>query len=148
MKKGDGMRKILMGAGLLLFLLMVSGCVSVNASGTYLITGTRRKAIDADTVMLYAAFPKQYEIIGIVTATSTTGWTEQSKVDRAVAELKRQAAKIGANGVVVEDMGEISTGSVLIGNVAVVGNVYAPVTAQKVSGKAIYVAPETQAERQ
>lgn len=118
--------------------LILTGCAS--ASGTYLITGTQREAIGAESVVIYTEFPAQYEIIGIVTASSDAGWTEQDSLNYAVAELKNQAAKIGANGVVIENMGETSSGGMIV------SGIYVPVSAQNISGKAIYVEPDKNAE--
>lgn len=118
--------------------LILSGC----ASGTALVTGTQREAISADSVTIYTVFPEHYELIGIVTASSDAGWTEQDSLNYAIAELKNQAAKIGANGIILESVGTINAGGVII------SGVYVPVSAQKVSGKAIYVAPNTQQELQ
>lgn len=50
-----------------------------------------------------------------------------------MAELKKQAAKIGANGVILESVGTSNSGGVIS------YGVYIPVTAKNVSGKAIYV---------
>lgn len=122
--------------------LILSGCASINANGTYIVTGTQREAISADSVTIYTVFPEHYELIGIVTASSDAGWTEQDSLNYAIAELKNQAAKIGANGIILESVGTINAGGVII------SGVYVPVSAQKVSGKAIYVAPNTQQELQ
>lgn len=122
----------------LLLPLILTGCAS--ASGTYLITGTQREAIGAESVVIYTEFPVQYETIGIVTASSDAGWTEQDSLNYAVAELKNQAAKIGANGVVIENMGETSSGGMIV------SGIYVPVSAQNVSGKAIYVELDKNAE--
>lgn len=122
----------------LLLPLILTGCAS--ASGTYLITGTQREAIGAESVVIYTEFPVQYETIGIVTASSDAGWTEQDSLNYAVAELKNQAAKIGANGVVIENMGETSSGGMIV------SGIYVPVSAQNISGKAIYVELDKNAE--
>lgn len=118
--------------------LILSGC----ASGTALVTGTQRSATNADEVIIYTETPEHYELIGIVTASSDAGWTEQDSLNYAIAEFKKQAAKIGANDIILESVGTINAGGVII------SGVYVPVSAQKVSGKAIYVAPNTQQELQ
>lgn len=114
--------------------LILASC----ASGTSLVTGTQREAVSEESVVVYTEFPERYEIIGIVTASSDAGWTAQGSLNYAVAELKTQAAKIGANGVVIENTGKTSDGGVFV------GGIYVPVSAQSVSGKAIYVEPEMQ----
>ena len=103
------------------------------ATGTALVTGTQRPATKSDEVVVYTEAPEKYEVIGIVTASSDAGWTAQERLDLALAELKKQAAKIGANGIILENIGtSISGGMVMYG-------VYIPVTAKDVSGKAIFV---------
>ena len=79
----------------------------------------------------------QADELGIVKASSDAGWTEQDSVNYAVEELKNQAAKLGANGVFIETTGEQT--STIIGGQGT-GYLYAiPVSAQTVSGKAIFV---------
>ena len=116
----------------LLFLLLV-GC----ATGSSIVVGEVRDPIDPSKVKLYLEAPANYEVIGIVKASSDAGWTEQDSVNYAVEELKNQAAKLGANGVFIETTGE--TTSTIIGGQGT-GYLYAiPVSEQTVSGKAIYV---------
>lgn len=112
-----------------LFCAVLFGC----ASGTIIITGTPRTAIDPYYVTMYAEAPAKYEVIGIVSASSDMGWTEQDCVNYAIEELKKQAAKIGANGVLIEKIGTDNSGGF------VTSGVYIPVTAKTISGKAIYV---------
>ena len=92
---------------------------------TALVIGIRREAIDPSLVTIYTETPSNYEIIGIVTASSSSGLTEQGDLDYAMTELKKQAAKIGANGVILE---KVETLVIRPGE-----------TAKSVSGKAIYV---------
>lgn len=117
----------------LFFILLLTGC----ASGSSIVVGDVREAIDPSKVKLYLEIPESYETIGIVTASSDAGWTEQGSVDYAVEELKNQAAKLGANGVLIESTGEQT--STVIGGYGT-GYIYAvPVTSKSVTGKAIYV---------
>ncbi len=117
----------------LLTILLLAGC----ASGSSIVVGEVREAIDPKQVKLYLEVPEIFETIGIVTASSDAGWTEQGSVDYAVEELKNQAAKLGANGVLIESTG--TQNSSVIGGYGT-GYLYAiPVTAKSVTGKAIYV---------
>lgn len=114
-------------------LLILAGC----ATGSAIVVGQVREPIDPNTVKLYLEAPENYEVIGIVKASSDAGWTEQDSVNYAVEELKTQAAKLGANGVFLETTGEQT--STIIGGQGT-GYLYAiPVSAQTVSGKAIFV---------
>ena len=118
---------------LLNFLFLCTVLFFSCASGTALVTGKQRAATNPETVIVYTEPPAKYEIIGIVTASSDSGWTEQGDLEYAMAELKKQAAKIGANGVILESIETSNSGGVIS------YGVYIPVTAKNVSGKAIYV---------
>ena len=114
----------------LITILFLAGC----ASGSSIEVGETQAAIDPSQVKLYLETPDIYEVIGIVTASSDAGWTEQDSVDYAVEELKNQAAKLGANGVLIESTG--SQNSTVVGGYGT-GYLYTiPVTAKAVTGKA------------
>jgi hypothetical protein len=117
----------------LILIIFLTGC----ASGSHIITGKVRTPIDFKQVQLYIDAPEKYETIGIVKSSSDAGWTEQDSQDYAVEELKKQAAKLGANGVLLMTSGE-STSTIIGTNPN--GSLYAtPVSAQTLTGKAIYV---------
>ena len=117
--------------------LLVAIALMACASGSSIVTGTKRTPIEPSQVKLYIEPPAKYEVIAIVNASSDAGWTEQGSVDYAVDELKKQAAKLGANGVLIGATGEST--SVIVGGHGS-GSIYAiPVTAKTVTGKAIYV---------
>ncbi len=120
----------------LIAVLMISSC----ASGSYILTGQKRDPIDATLVKLYTEPPQQYEVIAIVNASSDSGWTQQGDMDYAVAEIKEQAAKLGANGIILIGTGETSSTAVKTYRSGAIHTVSS--TAQTVSGKAIYVTKE------
>ena len=107
------------------------------ASGSSIVTGTVRAPIDFNQVKLYLDAPEKYETVGIVKASSDAGWTEQGSQDYAVQELKKQAAKLGANGVLLTTTGENT--SAIIGTYSNGGTYVIPVSEQTVTGRAIYV---------
>ena len=85
-------------AVLTLLAVVVAGC----ASGSALVIGQTRPAIeDHTTVSILTEMPEGAEEIAIVKASSNSGWTQQDSLDYAVDELKKQAAKVGANAVVL-----------------------------------------------
>ena len=90
--------KIMRTFCVLLVFVFLAGC----ASGSALVTGQTRPAIeDHTTVSILTEMPEGAERIAIVKASSDSGWTQQGSLDYAVDELKRQAAKVGANAVVL-----------------------------------------------
>jgi hypothetical protein len=108
-----------------MLVLLLALSLAACASGSAIVTGTKRTPIDPSQVKLYTEAPAKYEVLGIVSATSGAGLTKQGSEDYAVQELKKQAAKLGANGVLLEATGQLAYASGTIG--------------QTVSGKAIFV---------
>src|SRR4029077_9173507 len=83
------------------FVLLVSALIAMIslvgcASGSAVVTGTTRNPILPEEVQIYLEPPAEYEVIGLVSASSDAGWTDQGSQDYAIGELKKQAAKIGA----------------------------------------------------
>lgn len=126
------MKKIFASIFFLILTVIFFSC----ASGTYLVTGVKRPAISADEVQIYAEEPENYETIGIVNASSDAGLTAQGSLNYAVSELKKQAAKIGANGVLIINTGKSADGYVYSNGIVFADESY------NISGKAIYVLPE------
>jgi len=111
--------------------LVIGAC----ASGSAMVTGAERTPISADQVQLYVEPPVDFEVIGIVNASSDAGWTDQGSMDHAVRELMKQAAKLGANGVLIVSAGKKTTGVVISPR-----TVYAiPVNAMTIQALAIFV---------
>lgn len=84
------------------------------ASGSHVVTGVPRPAIDPAFVKVYSQAPSQpYEVIASLQASSSRGLSQQGRMDSAVASLKSEAAKLGANGVIIHnypnDSGGVST---------------------------------------
>ena len=72
------------------------------ATGSALVTGQVRTAIeDHSTIQILTSMPAGAEEIAIVKASSDAGLTQHGGLDYAVEELKKQAARVGANGVVI-----------------------------------------------
>lgn len=85
-------------------LAVLFGC----ATGSAIVTRKARPAIGPTEVKIYLDPPSQYETIGIVEASSDVEFSTQAAQDRAINELKSQAAKIGANGVLLMNTGDKS----------------------------------------
>ena len=91
---------------LTIFAFNLSGC----ATGSTLITGVKRDAINSEQVRVYHSEPSNYDVIGIVKSSSAMGFGEQHNVDLALEEIKKQAATVGANGIILQSTQEVSTG--------------------------------------
>lgn len=118
---------------LLTFTLALTGC----ASGSSILVGEAREPIASEKVRLYIEPPELYDPIALVNASSDAGLTKQGSIDYAIDELKKQAAKLGANGVLLETTG--SNNSVMLGGQGTDYLYLIPISEQTVSGQAIYV---------
>ncbi|MBC8472652.1 MAG: hypothetical protein H8D56_24570 [Planctomycetes bacterium] len=85
----------------LILILTMAVFLSSCATGSYIITGEKRPAISSSEVKVYLEPPQKYETIGIVEAASDVELSTQAAQDRVINELKKQASKIGANGVIL-----------------------------------------------
>ena len=100
-------------------LVTVAGCTT----GSHKVTGALHPAASADLVMVYYQMPPHSKIVGRVYANSYGGVTFQNASDDALVQLKLEAGKLGANGIVLDNFD----------NVALDG--------ARVRGNAIFVSP-------
>lgn len=126
--------------------LLVAACVSLPllpgcATGAALVTGIKRAPIDPSQVRIYSSPPSKYEEVAVISANSywSWAWNEQAKIDTATRELRNKAAKLGANGVIVKNLGSapITAGGYAFGGLgaASINNM------ATIEGVAIYVPP-------
>lgn len=98
-------------ATLLASAALLAGCAAPSSS---IVVGKSRPAIDPAAVKIYIKAPKRYEDVAVIEASSKASWsaTEQGKSDVVVRRLKEEAAKLGANGVLLQTVGDQYGGSV------------------------------------
>ncbi|MGA8705974.1 MAG: hypothetical protein WB646_03190 [Steroidobacteraceae bacterium] len=94
----------------LLWTAIFAGC----SASSHVLIGTQRPPIDPAQVRLYTHPPDHYEEVAIVQSSSKNSFSpgDQAKIDKVIQRLKEQAAQLGANGVLIEGLGEQSAGSV------------------------------------
>lgn len=86
-------------------LLALSGCTIVG--GTSIVTGIPRDPILPEQVRIYRIAPDDYEEIAIVTASAGHDFkSNESLINSTIQRLKEEAAKLGANGVILSDINE------------------------------------------
>ena len=78
-------------------LVVLSGC----ASAGHAMLGPARPAIAPEQVRVYHVPPRRYETIARVHATSAVGFGTQGQTDATIERLAREAARLGANGVLL-----------------------------------------------
>ena len=133
-------------AALAATLLVAAGCASTSK----VMLGRARAPIDPALVQIYSTPPAGSQEIAQLESSSAVGFGTQGQTDAAVARLKREAAALGANGVVLMGVGSsgspvgMSVGAGTFGRHTAGGlSVGIPTTQKKAAGIAIWVPPES-----
>jgi hypothetical protein len=92
-----------------LFAIGLAAC----APSSHILVGTARPPISPTEVKIYLQPPPSFEQIAILDASANSmfGTGGQGSVDKVIQRLKEQAAKLGANGIILEGMSDRQTGS-------------------------------------
>lgn len=80
-----------------LAMVVLAGC----ASSSRLMLGAPRPAIAVEQVRVYQVPPKRYEEIARLDASSAIGFGTQGQSNATINRLRREAAKLGADGVLL-----------------------------------------------
>jgi hypothetical protein len=84
------------------------------APASHVLLGPARPAITPAEVTIYATAPPKFEEIAVLGASSkslfNTGGVRST--DKVVARLQAEAARLGANGLILEGFDQIQTGSI------------------------------------
>lgn len=93
-------------------LLVLSACAT-----SHVLVGTPRPPISPAEVKVYMKPPAKYEQIAVLESSSRASWTfsAQGKTDKVIERMKNEAAKLGANGVLIQGIGDRPGGSIGIG---------------------------------
>ncbi|PBJ81528.1 hypothetical protein CMZ84_15150 [Lysobacteraceae bacterium NML93-0399] len=85
-------------------LLSLAALALAACASSHVLTGTPRAPIDPAQVRIYHGPPPgQYEEIAILnTSSGAFTYGEQNKVDSVLQKLRREAASLGANGVLFQ----------------------------------------------
>jgi hypothetical protein len=83
------------------------------APSSHILVGTARPPISPSEVKLYLQPPPSFQEVAILNASANSmfGAGGQGSVDKVIQRLKEQAAKLGANGILLEGMSDRVTGS-------------------------------------
>jgi hypothetical protein len=83
------------------------------APSSHILVGTARRPISPSEVKLYLQPPPSFQEVAILNASANSmfGAGGQGSVDKVIQRLKEQAAKLGANGILLEGMSDRVTGS-------------------------------------
>jgi hypothetical protein len=102
--------KVLAATGALM-IAAITGCASTEV----VVVGQARPAISPDRVQIYLQPPEtEYDQIANLTATSggSLAISGAAKIDKVIERLKKEAAKLGANGILLHGVGDQAGGSI------------------------------------
>ena len=92
---------------LLISIFLTKACYPVS----HVIIGDTQAALDYTNVKIYNDYPDTYEKIAIIEASSDLAFkdfsiefTHQQKTNKALERLKKEAASLGANGIVIQNI--------------------------------------------
>jgi hypothetical protein len=103
-------------------LLALAGLVGFGLTGcatdSVIVTGSPRPPISPAEVKIYSQPPPAFEEIAILNASKSVAFTTggQKTVDKVIEGLKAQAAKVGANGILLEGFSDQQTGALGAGS--------------------------------
>lgn len=104
------------------FAILLAAC----ATSSHVMIGTPRAPISPESVKVYLQPPPKYEQIAAIDATSQGSFaiTSQQNMDKAIARMKQEAAKLGANGILLQGVEDRQSGSIGtgVGNSSFNGN--------------------------
>lgn len=126
----------------LIALALLSGCASTSS----IVVGKVRPAIAAADVKLYLRAPAKYEEIAMLEASSKASFavTDQGKTDKMLERMKGEAARLGANGVLLTSTGAKQEAGAVFVPFATGGGMMVPAGSEHKAGAgmAIYVSQE------
>jgi hypothetical protein len=96
---------------------LASTCLLSGCGTRTVMVGQARPAIAPAAVRVYRVPPRQFERIAIINSSAGTSWifSDQPSMDTAIANIREQAAAVGANGVLLEQVYDEPAGGLSIG---------------------------------
>lgn len=90
----------------------ISAVLIISCASSHVLVGEKRPPINPSQVKLYLKAPSNYEDVALISATSRDSFaiTDQGKMEKVIARLKKEAASLGANGVLLKGLGDKSGG--------------------------------------
>jgi hypothetical protein len=133
-------------AAAVVVLCLICGCATRP-----IIVGQVRPPISPEAVRVYQVPPRHFERIAIIDSPAGTSWIfpDRPSMDLGVSRLRGQAAALGANGILLQRVYDVSAGGLAVGGGGFGysgnsfygggGNVGGPLINHRVEAAAIYV---------
>ena len=103
--------KVIYSLTAVILISVASGCTIMD--GNAIVTGIAKDPISPEQVRLYRTPPAEFEEIAMINASAGHDFKSGSSLmNAAIQRLKEEAAKVGANGVLLSELDERDTPSV------------------------------------
>jgi hypothetical protein len=141
-----GMKFLRIFAATLAAACLICGCATRTT-----IIGQPRPSISPEAVRVYRVPPRHFERIAIIDSPAGTSWIfpDRPSMELGISRLREQAAALGANGILLERVYDVSAGGLAIGGGGFgysghsvyggAGNIGGPLINHRVQAAAIYV---------
>ena len=96
---------------------LAAACLICGCSTRPIIVGQVRPPINPEAVRVYREPPRHFERIAIIDSPAGTSWIfpDQPSMDLGISRLRDQAAALGANGILLQRVYDVSAGGLAIG---------------------------------
>lgn len=140
------MKFLWVSAATLAAAFLICGCATAP-----IIVGQPRPPISPEAVRVYRVPPRHFERIAIIDSPAGTSWVfpDRPSMELGISRLREQAAALGANGILLQRVYDVSAGGLVIGGAGFGysghsfygggGNVGGPLINHRIQAAAIYV---------
>jgi hypothetical protein len=106
------MIRLLHSGAAILLASFISGCATHVT-----MIGQARPPISPAAVRFYETPPRHYEEIAIINSSAGTTWLfpDRGSLDEAIGDLRTEAARLGANGVLLQEVYDQPVGGLSVG---------------------------------
>jgi hypothetical protein len=96
---------------------LVAPCLICGCASRPIIVGQVRPPITPGAVRVYQVPPRHFERIAIIDSPAGTSWIfpDRPSMDLGISRLRDQAAALGANGILLQRVYDVSAGGLAIG---------------------------------
>jgi hypothetical protein len=97
----------------LLTACLICGCATTRT----IIVGQPRPPISPEAVRVYQVPPRHFERIAIINSSAGTSWIfpDRPSMELGISRLRKEAAALGANGILLEGVYDVPAGGLAIG---------------------------------
>jgi hypothetical protein len=96
---------------------VVAACLIQGCATSPIIVGQPRPPISPEAVRVYRVPPRHFERIAIIDSPAGTSWIfpDRPSMQLGISRLREQAAALGANGILLQRVYDVSAGGLAIG---------------------------------